>query len=194
VIAEPAVTRPILDALSADPELYVRKSVANHLNDLSKFDPAYMLALCSSWDRGDARTAWIIRHASRTLIKNGHEAALLALDFERLPKFRLQGVKVAPLKVKIGGNMQVAFGLFSAKNRTQKLAIDYRIHYCKSKGRTVKTFKLRECSLKAGGSVSVKKTISFADLSTRKHYPGGHLFELLINGKVGYSVSFRLLS
>jgi 3-methyladenine DNA glycosylase AlkC len=194
VIADPSLTKPILSALKADPELYVRKSVANHLNDISKIDPAYMLKLCATWEAKNPRTAWIIRHASRTLIKKGHQGSLMALNFEKAPKFKLQQAKLSPLKVKIGGKIVFSCHLQSEKKRPQKLAVDYRIHFCRKNGTSIKTFKLKEFDLKPGTGVIIKKEHSLADLSTRRHYPGEHIFELQVNGKVTHRVPFRLLS
>ena len=71
-IADPSLTKPILVNLRADESLYVRKSVANHLNDISKDHPEWMLDLVSSWDRADEPTKWIIKRAARTLVKAGH--------------------------------------------------------------------------------------------------------------------------
>ncbi|MGZ4117554.1 MAG: DNA alkylation repair protein, partial [Bacteroidia bacterium] len=45
VMKNPEVTRSILEKLKQDDELYVRKSVANHLNDFSKKNTKYMLEL-----------------------------------------------------------------------------------------------------------------------------------------------------
>jgi 3-methyladenine DNA glycosylase AlkC len=192
VFEQPAITRNILDALRDDHELYVRKSVANHLNDISKFDPRYMLKLCSSWDANNPRTAWIIRHASRTLIKKGHQGSLSALNFEKAPRFSLEQFKFSPLKVRIGEKIGFSFEMFSKKKHSQKLAIDYRIHYCKQSGSSVKTFKLRECELQPGARLKVSKEHAFADLSTRRHYPGKHLFELQVNGRIVQSIPFIL--
>ena len=153
-----------------------------------------MLALCASWNASEPRTAWIIRHASRTLIKKGHQGSLMALNFEKSPKFTLLDMKLSPAKVKIGGLVVFSFKLRSAKKSPQKLAVDYRIHYCRKNGTTVKTFKLKEVELKPGTTLEFTKKHALADLSTRRHYPGEHFFELQVNGKTVHRAAFRLLS
>ena len=74
--ADPTPVLPILENLKTDPGLYVRKSVANHLNDMTKTHPESVLELLRGWPLENPPTAWIARHALRTLIKSGHPAAL----------------------------------------------------------------------------------------------------------------------
>lgn len=192
VIKDPSVTAPILQALKSDEELYVRKSVANHLNDISKFDPDYMLRLVNGWSKDDPRTAWVIRHASRTLIKKGHAGSLAALSFEKDAKITLSDLRVNPSNLKIGGNLEISFTLESEKKRPQKLAVDYRVHYKKKNGTSIKTFKLRELDLGACEKRAFSKIQRFTDFSTRVHHPGRHLVEIQVNGKILASRSFIL--
>lgn len=193
VIAEPDLTRPILEALNADPELYVRKSVANHLNDISKFDPAYLQQLFQGWDKSHPHTAWIIRHACRSLIKKGDQSSLQLLDFEKSPRYNFAGFSLSANRVQIGEKITFAFQLTSGKPRKQKLAIDYAIHYKKQRGHTRKVFKLKELTLLPGTTVKLAKSHSFEDRSTRRHFPGKHLVEIQINGKVVHQCPLRLL-
>ena len=194
VIQQPESTRPILDALRADPELYVRKSVANHLNDISKFDPAYMLRLCASWPATNERTAWIIRHANRTLIKKGHEGSLAALRFEKDPLFEVKKFRLSPPVLKIGSTLSFSFEMKGLKDHGQKLAVDFKIYYQKKNGVSAKTFKLKEFVLMPGVDEKLAKKQSFTDLSTRKHRPGRHLFELQVNGRTIIKEAFTLLA
>lgn len=53
--ADPTLAAPILEALKADPALYVRKSVANHLNDIAKDRPEWLLARLAEWPQGTHR-------------------------------------------------------------------------------------------------------------------------------------------
>jgi 3-methyladenine DNA glycosylase AlkC len=192
VIADPTLTLPILERLKNDPELYVRKSVANHLNDISRIDPDYFIELLSGWNRKNARIAWIIRHASRTLIKQGEPRALALLDFDMQPRFSLSHF-TAPAKLRIGESLDFSFKLLSRKKSAQRLAIDYIVHYCRPGGSGKKTFKLRELELPAGEGVTVSTRRSFSDLSTRKHFPGKHVLEIQVNGKIAHRHVFRLL-
>jgi 3-methyladenine DNA glycosylase AlkC len=193
VIKNPQVTRSILEKLKADEELYVKKSVANHLNDFSKKQTDYMLDLINSWDKKNQHTAWIIKHASRTLIKTGNAESLAIFEFEKNEKIKIQKFKFKNSKIKLGDNLQFDFDLISEKAKTQKLVIDYRIYYCKKSGEMLpKTFKLKEIILKPNETLHLSKVHRFLDFTTRKHYEGKHAIEIMINGKSYLKKEFGL--
>ena len=124
VTKNPAVTRSILEKLKTDEELYVKKSVANHLNDFSKKNTKYMLDLMNSWDKTNPHTAWIVKHASRTLIKSGHPDSLAIFDFEKNAKVKISKFQISNSKIKLGDNFQFDFEITSEKAKSQKLVID----------------------------------------------------------------------
>lgn len=77
LVADPRPVLPILEALKDDPELYVRRSVANHIGDIAKDHPALAFDLCQRWLAGaSAERKWLIRHAVRHPAKHGVKAAL----------------------------------------------------------------------------------------------------------------------
>ena len=195
VIQNPSVTKRILDALRSDTELYVKKSVANHLNDISKDNPEYMLSLVGAWDHSNMDTKWIVKHASRTLIKKGDKKALQLFAFEKNVSIRVEAFKLDKKKIKLGESLQFDFDIVSTKKTTQKLVVDYVVHYSK-KGteRSEKVFKLKELELKPASKVHVTKKQLFKDFSTRKHYKGKHSIELMINGKSYGKIDFELLT
>jgi 3-methyladenine DNA glycosylase AlkC len=193
VIKNPAVTKPILETLKSDDELYVRKSVANHLNDITKENPDYMLGLVKGWDKSDPKTAWIVKHASRTLIKKGHSGSLSVLDFEKNAKVEVSDLKITKPKIKLGESLNFSFDLWSKKQTDQKLVVDYIIHYRKKKGAlSPKVFKLKEINLKSGQKIKIEKKQLMKDFSTRKHEKGEHLLEIQVNGKILQSAKFHL--
>jgi 3-methyladenine DNA glycosylase AlkC len=193
VIKDPKSTQSILETLKADEELYVKKSVANHLNDLSKDNTQHMLQLIKSWDKTNAHTSWIVKHASRTLIKKGNVESLAIFDFEKDPKIKLENFKIINPKLKLGENLEFKFDLISEKSKDQKLVIDYIIHYCKKGNElTKKVFKLKELTLKPKEKISITKKQLIKDFSTRKHYAGKHFVEIQINGKVLVKQLFNL--
>ena len=193
LIDDPTPVYPILDTLKADPELYVRKSVANHLNDISKDNPEIMLDWVEAWDRQDERTAWIVRHGARSLIKAGHPRSFALFGFESKPRLAVEKLNAAPNRIKLGQTVTFSFDVVSRARRDQKLAVDYAIHYVKASGRpSRKVFKLCELVLEAGGRQTIEKRQTFKDFSTRTHHPGRHVFELLINGKTRGDVDFHL--
>ncbi len=194
VVRDPALTRPILDALRNDPSPCVRKSVANHLNDISKDHPDYMTGVLRAWTLSDPHTAWIARHASRTLIKAGHAGALALFAFEKDTAVALEGFRLKPKTLALGGTLEFGFTLRSTKQSAQKLVIDYCIHYMKASGRGApKVFKLKEVTLAGGGAVEVTKRQTIQDFSTRKHHAGLHRVEVLVNGQPLGGGEFRLV-
>ncbi|MGV3637727.1 MAG: DNA alkylation repair protein [Flavobacteriales bacterium] len=194
VLKDPKLTTPILERLRADGSLYVRKSVANHLNDFSKDHPGYMIGVLRSWDRTHPHTAWIAKHASRTLIKAGNIDALALFAFDNKVKVRVDGLTVSPRRLKLGDTLEFSFTVVSEAARSQQLVIDYAIHYRKAKGSTSrKVFKLKELELDPKTSTKITKRQHFMDFSTRKHYAGEHVVEIIVNGSERGKVSFQLI-
>ncbi len=194
VINNPHLTKNILVKLKSDPELYVRKSVANHLNDISKDHPDYMISLVKAWDQSDAYTAWIIKHASRTLIKQGHPKALKLFDAHSEPKVNLYHFSVSPPRIKLGEKIEITLALVSTSRSPQKLIIDYIIHYVKKDGSSSpKVFKWTEVHLLPAQEIKLIKNQKIIDFTTRIHYPGKHKIEVQINGRPMTESNFILL-
>jgi 3-methyladenine DNA glycosylase AlkC len=193
VVKDPSLTQPILHQLRADASLYVRKSVANHLNDVSKDHPERMVDVVRGWALDHPYTAWIAKHACRTLIKKGDARALALFAFEKNTRVQVSGMRVIPAKLRLGDVLEFSFTLRSEAAREQKLVVDYRIHYRKADGKTsAKVFKLKELVLPPRAAVLMSKRQRIQDLSTRKHYTGKHRVEILVNGKVGATATFDL--
>ncbi|MFH1687917.1 MAG: DNA alkylation repair protein [bacterium] len=183
---DPQPVIQILEQLKADPSLYVRKAVANNLNDISKDNPELFLKTARKWQKGAGEdTSWIIKRAARTLIKQGHPEAMALFGFGGKAQIKNVKLTASPAKVSIGESTQLTLDLKSAAKSSQKLAIDYRVHYVKASGKTsAKIFKWTERELGEGEKLQLTKKHSFAEQSTRKHYPGEHLVEVTINGEV----------
>ncbi|VAX18322.1 DNA alkylation repair enzyme [hydrothermal vent metagenome] len=171
----------LLESLKDDEELYVRRSVANNLNDISRDNPEIVIETLKRWLRGASiERRWIVRHALRTLFKQGDKKALALLGYLS-PKISRVKLKLKSKRVPGEGNLSFHFLFLSDKS--QKLMIDYRIHFMKSNGKLApKTFKLTIKNPECGDKISISKTHSFKSLSTRKHYAGKHEVELIVNG------------
>ena len=194
VLQDPTLTQPILQTLRADDALYVRKSVANHLNDLSKDHPDYMLDLVQHWDQSNPHTAWIIKHAARTLIKKGNPKSLSLFAFEADTQVQLQDLQLSSHHLNLGDTLTFSFTLHSQKPTPQKLVIDYRVHYPKPSGQTTtKVFKLKELILPPSATATITKSQTFKDFSTRTHAPGTHRIDILINGHTAATSQFNLI-
>ncbi len=185
IIQKPVLTTPILETLKADKELYVRKSVANHLNDFSKDSPEHLLLLIKAWDKTNPNTAWIVRRGCRSLLKQGDKKSMAVFNLTKDVKVALKKFSINKSLIRLNEELVFQFDLVSTKSSAQRLMIDYRIHYFKKSGvQLPKVFKLKEIELKAGETVSIIKKQRFQDFTTRKHYSGAHLLEILVNGEV----------
>lgn len=185
----------LLEKLKADPSLYVRKAVANNLNDISKDHPDLLIAIAKRWLKdGHEFTDWIIKHACRTLIKKGDPRVMPLFGFTDKPKIKLTGFKPSRKKIAVGSDLIVTGTVQSTASGKQKLVIDYRIHYVKKAGKiSVKVFKYVEKTLGPKESLEVKIKQSFADVSVRTHHPGRHRFELMVNGTMAGGFDFEVV-
>ncbi|MEM9388064.1 MAG: DNA alkylation repair protein [Pseudomonadota bacterium] len=194
LIEDPSPIFPILEALKDDEELYVRRSVANTLNDIAKDHPDRVLEVLESW-RHDATPGrdWVIRHAARSLVKQGDARALALLGFSK-PKSLDAQLAIAPKRVSIGGAATLTLSLASRSRRAQPLMIDFVIHYRLANGeRGPKVFKWTQREIPAGGSLTLTRSLSMKPTTTRVLRPGVHPVQVQINGVRLADASFRLI-
>lgn len=193
--AAPGLTLPILDRLHRDPSEYVRRSVANHLNDLSRDDPALVVATAARWleasGDSDVRTAQtaqttqkLVRHGLRTLLKRGDPAALALLGFpDPADALEVDGPHLDRERLEVGEAIEVRASVRNTGAEPVRLMIDYVVHHATAKGtQSTKTFKLTTASLEPGQELAVRKSHSFRPLTTRRYYGGQHAISLQING------------
>ncbi len=193
VQADPELCAQILDRLKADSSLYVRKSVANHLNDITKDHPDWVLGLIEGWDLDNPHTAWIARHALRSLIKQGNTRALTIMGAGARADVTIHDLSVTPAAINLGERITLSFNLASTATTAQKLVVDYAIDYVKSAGhRAAKVFKLKAFTLAAGAQQRISRTQHIRELTTRRHYPGTHRVHVLVNGETLASADFEL--
>lgn len=194
LIDRPEVTRPILEALRGDDSEYVRRSVANHLNDLSRLDPALAVGIAGDWLASPApATERLVRHALRTLIKAADPGALALLGFEPPAGLVVDGPLLAVQAVAVGDSLAFEFSAHNRGAEELRLAIDYIVHHVKANGTlTPKVFKLTTRTLAPGESTTIGKQHSFKPISTRRYYPGEHALELQINGQTFGRSTFTL--
>ena len=184
LIADPSPVAPILEQLKADPSLYVRKSVANHLNDITKDHPGWVLERIECWDLTASHPAWIARRALRTLIKRGDRRALAVLGAGHRAELRIDAFTVSPQRLRLGEEVTISCRIVSTAAVAQKLVVDYAVHYRKQSGAaSAKVFKWKELTLAAGAALTLMKRQRVRDFTTRKHHAGRHRVELMVNGE-----------
>lgn len=181
---DPAPVLALLEKLKDDPELYVRRSVANNLNDIGKDHPELLTSTTRRWlDQASPERLWLIRHALRSMIKQGQSEALDQLGYGKAPEVQISQPDITPAQVCMGGKVQLSFELLNPTSVSQDLLIDFCVHYIKGNGSTsTKVFKLKTLQLAANTSEKLSKSLSLANMTTRRHYPGVHQVDLLING------------
>lgn len=178
---DPTPIIPILEQLKNDPSVYVRKSVANNLNDISKTHPDMVLGIARKWRGVTDATDWIIRHGCRTLLKKADSDAMALFKFDDTTSIKLSEFMLGETSVLMGESITFSFAVLAEKEA--KARLEYGIDYVKSNGkRSRKLFKITEVTLKENEKRYYKKKHSFKDLSTRKHYPGVHSIAIIING------------
>jgi 3-methyladenine DNA glycosylase AlkC len=192
---DPTLAAGILDNLKSDASLYVRKSVANHLNDITKDHPEWVLDVIEGWSLENKHTAWIAKHALRSLIKQGNQRALAIIGASGKAEVEIIGVKVEPAVIRLGEKITLSFDVKSTVAESQRLVIDYAIDYVKANGGTsAKVFKLKALTLAGGGSEFVSRGQHIKELTTRKHYVGKHAVHIMVNGERLASTSFEILA
>jgi len=192
---DPAPVLALLEQLKDDPALYVRRSVANNLNDIGKDHPALLAHTAQAWLQGatpDRR--WIVQHALRTAVKRGEAGALAALGFGASADVTIGQANIAPQRAVVGGTLAVAFDVTNTTAQPQQVLVDFAVHYVKANGQTrAKVFKLKTLDLAPHETQRVGKQISLAEMTTRKHYPGQHRVDAILNGRAQALGSFELL-
>jgi 3-methyladenine DNA glycosylase AlkC len=194
LIAEPDPILPLLDQLKDDDSLYVRRSVANNLNDLSKDHPDLVVDTCLRWQE-DASTErqWVIKHATRTLVKQGHAGVFALLGFTPSPDVSVSSLAVTTPHIQLGEVAHFEVSLSSEADETQHFVLDYAMHFRKANGKTSpKVFKWKTLTLAPGESISLSKEHSIRAITTRKYYAGEQSVEILINGQPQQQASFQL--
>ncbi len=195
-VKNPTPTLRLLDLLKNDPELFVRRSVANHLNDHAKNHPDLVVETLNRWksEHPVEETDWLVKHATRTLVKKGHPGALELIGFKKGADVKVENLTVTPA-VKTGDYLEFSFDLVSTGKKPQKLVIDYVIYFKKADGSLApKVFKMTTKSLPPGERISLQKRHSFRKITTRVYYPGEHEMAIQINGIENGKTHFKLTS
>lgn len=191
---DPTPTLQLLELLKNDDSKYVQKSVANHLNDITKDNPKLVLSMLARWKKeNNPNTNWIIKHAIRNELKKGTPAALHILGYSTNLKLEVNNFQLSTNKIEIGSEINFQFNITNLGSKTEPIMIDYICHFMKANGKTApKTFKLKTAAIQQGESIYFSKKQSFKLISTRKLYSGEHKIEIFINGKPYDSKAFIL--
>lgn len=190
---DPAAIFPILENLKDDTSVYVQKSVANNLNDVSKDHPGAVVEIAKQWQGHSPAADWIIKHGCRGLLKSGHKEALHLFGTAADVKCTISDIRLSKVKLKIGEQFRFAFDLKLKEKKNTKLRIEYAVFYRKANGSfSKKVFKIKEGSYDHKTAYSFSRNHSFKDLTTRKHHAGEHSIAVIVNGNEYARLAFVL--
>ncbi len=197
-IENPEAGIKILELLKFDDSLYVRKSVANHLNDIAKDHPLKVVEVLKKWSR-ECPTSYqkefqfILHRALRTLIKKSHREAmaLVKVDHHDPKKIRIYNFNVNTSQINLGDKLIWQVELQNLSHDPQNFILDYEIHFIKANGkRSPKIFKGKKGQLKARENLRIQKSHHLKKITTMKFYNGKHSLRLLLNGKHFFEKEF----
>ncbi len=196
-VKSPEKTWPILAALRDDESKYVQKSVANHLNDHSKNHGDWLIKRLGTWRKDSTLRPtgeWIIRHATRTLVKKGHPGALLLHGVKPLTLNRVK-TELLTKKVKLNTSLEVRVHLQNSTPEDVNLIVDIEISFLKANGKhSPKVFKGKKLILAAGAKGRILLKVPLRKVTTRRYYAGKQKGSVLINGARQKEFSFELLT
>ncbi|MBK8503588.1 MAG: DNA alkylation repair protein [Saprospiraceae bacterium] len=189
----PAPILPILDQLKDDPSEFVRKSVANNINDISKDHPALVIDLVRRWKGHSSDTDWILKHGSRTLLKSGHSEILPLFNFMQNKDIKITNLVIRTSQVKIGDALQFEFNLINDELQSTLIRLEYGLDFIRSNGsHSRKVFKISEKEYSATSTTRIVKHHSFRLITTRSYYSGQHHLTIIVNGSEMVGKDFHL--
>lgn len=193
LVEDPSPILPILEALIDNNEDYVRRSVANSLNDIAKDHPDLVADFVERHRAGASmEKLWLLKHASRTLIKKGHAKALANFGFEPLIDVTAT-LRLERHHVGFPGELGFEVDLRNSGSEARTVLIDYAIHHQKKDGSlSPKVFKGKSLTIRPGESLTFAKRHTFRPITTRVYHTGAHRLEIMLNGVVLAGADFEL--
>jgi 3-methyladenine DNA glycosylase AlkC len=194
LIDDPRIGLELMTRLRHDPSETVRRSVANHLNDIAKFEPELVIEVLRGWTEEDPPVEpKMVTHALRTLVKRGHSGALELLGFNSDPQVSMAGFSCIPADVRMGDQIVLTATLTSTSPDDQQLVVDFVVHHVNANGETSpKVFKWTNLQLAHGETAVLTKRRTIQHASTRTYRSGTHHVDLQVGGKAMASTQFEV--
>ncbi len=189
---DPTPVWSILETLKSDSSVYVRKSVANHLNDISKDHPDLVVDRARQWLGHSKETDWIVKHGCRTLLKARHPEVLQLFGVAGADHISVTDGWVQD-EVALGAELTYGFTLCSELGELGKVRVELVMHFLRGRGQYgQKVFKVFE-GLVSDSKKKVERSFSFKPLTTRRYYPGIQKLEIVVNGASLMAKEFLLV-
>ncbi len=190
---DPTAILPILENLKKDTSEYVRRSVANNLNDIAKDNPQTVISIAKEWKGICKETDAIIKHGARTLLKQGNAEILNLYGLTDNAEILVSNFKLESNKIKIGNKLTFSFLIKNTSNQTQNIRLEYGVYYLRqNKQLSKKIFKITEKQLHPNQEIEITRNQSFKIISTRKFYEGEQQISIILNGREKEVLKFML--
>jgi 3-methyladenine DNA glycosylase AlkC len=191
---DPSPVLPIIEALKSDDSEYVRRSVANNLNNISKDHPELIINIASNWIGSSEETDKIVKHACRTLLKQGNQEVMRLFGFGSVEELSVYDLELRSDKVNDGEYLEFSFNLKNLSSEKQNVRLEYAIWFLKANGsHSKKVFKISEKEYEGNSDNRISRKQSFRPITTRTYYPGTHRVSVIVNGKEFAEREFTLL-
>ena len=197
ITTAPERTLPLLDRLHGDGTRFVTRSVANHLNDLSKVMPGAVMDRLEAWAatrrQSEDELAWMRQHALRTLIKAGDARAMALLGYHHDAPVRLVALTLDQSRVTLGE--QISFAVVLESEETCPVLVDYVLEFHRGEGLPPRTkvMKLGQGVVQPGQPLRLFKRYRVPKgATTVKIVPGPHRVGAQVNGRLLRRVDFEV--
>jgi 3-methyladenine DNA glycosylase AlkD len=183
----------LLENLKNDPSEYVRRSVANNLNDIAKDNPDFVIQIAKQWKGISKETESILKHGCRTLLKQGNSEVLKFFGLIDNPKVELINFKIKTKEIRRGDNLEFSFSIQNNDTKTQFIRLEYAIYYLRKNGQlSKKVFKISERHLNPSDIIVIHRKQSFKIITTRQFYSGQQKLSIIVNGQERVIDTFEL--
>ena len=187
----PSKVLEILEFLQNDTSLYVKKSIANNLNDISKDNPNIVINIAKNWYGQNEHKNWIIKHACRTLLKQGNPEILEIFGYIKKDNLKINNFNISKT-IKIGEDLNFSFDI-EDQNILENLRIEYSIDFVRlNKKSNNKVFFITQKYFDTKIH-QISKKHSFKLINTRKYYNGIHQINIIVNGIIVLKQKFNLI-
>ncbi|MGY5354573.1 DNA alkylation repair protein [Wenyingzhuangia sp. IMCC45467] len=190
---DPSSILPILENLLNDEMPYVRKSVANNLNDISKDHPEILIAFTQKHIGETHGTDWTLKHANRNLLKQAEPRIMKLFGFGNTDQIDVQNVKLNATNIQLGDYLHFSFDMVNNSNTSTLIRLEYAIYYLKQNGTlSKKVFKISEKNYPPYSINKIRRKQHFKPITTRKYHFGIHKIAIIANGKEFDQLAFNL--
>lgn len=190
---DPAPILPILENLKNDPARFVRLSVANNLNDISKDNPEVVIGLAKKWYGQSKEVDRILKHGCRTLLKQGNPQVMELFGLDSVKGISMEGFHITTPVVKVGNSLEFRFNLLNSNENKVRIRLEYGIYYRKANGTlTRKVHKISEKEYAARSGTPITRKHSFKVVTTRRLHSGLHQVAVIVNGNEFERYNFEL--